>query len=30
MSSNEGLGYYEVKKHELWFDECSELLDQRI
>jgi hypothetical protein len=30
ISAKEGLGYYELEKHKLWFDErCSELLDQR-
>jgi hypothetical protein len=30
-SSEENLGYYEMKKHKPWFHkECSELLDQRI
>jgi hypothetical protein len=30
ISANGNLGYYELKKHNLWFDEgCSELLDQR-
>jgi hypothetical protein len=30
MSAKEGLGYYELKKHKLWFNErCSESLDQR-
>jgi hypothetical protein len=30
ISAKESLGYYELKKHEPWFDEgCSELLDQR-
>ncbi|PNF28551.1 hypothetical protein B7P43_G12912 [Cryptotermes secundus] len=30
MSAKESLGYYEPKKHKLWFDEgCSKLLDQR-
>jgi hypothetical protein len=29
ISTKEGLGYYELKKHKPWFDEgCSELLDQ--
>jgi hypothetical protein len=29
-STNESLGYYELKKHKPWFDEgCSTLLDQR-
>jgi hypothetical protein len=28
-SDIEGLGYYVLKRHELWFDEeCSKLLDQ--
>jgi hypothetical protein len=21
-------GYYELKQHKLWFDECSKLIDQ--
>jgi hypothetical protein len=30
FSAKEGLGYFEVKKHKLWFDEgCAKLLDQR-
>jgi 5-methylcytosine-specific restriction endonuclease McrBC GTP-binding regulatory subunit McrB len=30
FSAKDGLGYYELKKHKLWFDkECSESLDQR-
>jgi hypothetical protein len=30
ISAKEDLGYYELKKHKLWFDEgCSKLLDQR-
>jgi hypothetical protein len=30
ISAKGSLGYYELKKHKLWFDErCSELLDQR-
>jgi hypothetical protein len=30
ISAKEGLGYFELKKHEPWFDEgCSKLLDQR-
>jgi hypothetical protein len=30
VSAKESLGYYELKKHERWFDKgCSELLDQR-
>jgi hypothetical protein len=30
ISSKESLGYFELKKHKLWFDEgCSKLLDQR-
>jgi hypothetical protein len=29
MSVKESLGYYEFKRHKLWFDEgCSKLLDQ--
>jgi hypothetical protein len=28
MSAQEGLGYYELKQHKLWFDKgCSTLLD---
>jgi hypothetical protein len=30
ISAKESLGYYELKKHDPWFDEvCSKLLDQR-
>jgi hypothetical protein len=30
ISAKESLGYFELKKHKLWFDEgCSKLLDQR-
>jgi hypothetical protein len=30
IAAKESLGYYELKKHEPWFDEgCSELSDQR-
>jgi hypothetical protein len=30
ISAPESLGYCELKKHKLWFDEgCSKLLDQR-
>jgi hypothetical protein len=30
ISAKESLGYFEFKKHKLWFDEgCSKLLDQR-
>jgi hypothetical protein len=30
ISAKESLGYYELKKHKLWFSEgCSELLDKR-
>jgi hypothetical protein len=30
FSAKKGLGHYELKKHEPWFDEgCSELLHQR-
>jgi hypothetical protein len=30
ISAKESLGYYELKEHNLWFDEgCSELIDQR-
>jgi hypothetical protein len=30
ISAEESLGYYELKKNNLWFDEgCSELLDRR-
>jgi hypothetical protein len=30
ISARVSLGYYELKKHEPWFDEaCSDLLDQR-
>jgi hypothetical protein len=30
ISTKESLGYYELKKHKIWFDEgCSKLLDQR-
>jgi hypothetical protein len=30
ISAKENLGYFELKKHKLWFDEgCSKLLDQR-
>jgi hypothetical protein len=30
IPAKESLGDYELKKHELWFDEgCSKLLDQR-
>jgi hypothetical protein len=30
-SQRERVGYFELKKHEAWFDEgCSELLDKRI
>jgi hypothetical protein len=30
ISAKEILGYFELKKHKLWFDEgCSKLLDQR-
>jgi hypothetical protein len=30
ISAKESLGYYELKKHKLWFNErCSKLLDQR-
>jgi hypothetical protein len=30
ISTEDGLGYYELKKHEPWFDEgCSKLFDQR-
>jgi hypothetical protein len=30
ISAKEGLGYYEFKKHNSWFDEgCSKLLDQK-
>jgi uncharacterized protein YaaR (DUF327 family) len=30
ISAKESLGYYELKKHNLWFDErCSKSLDQR-
>jgi hypothetical protein len=28
ISAKESLGYYELKKHKLWFDKgCSKLLD---
>jgi len=27
-SAIESLGYYELKQHKSWFDECSELLYQ--
>jgi 5-methylcytosine-specific restriction endonuclease McrBC GTP-binding regulatory subunit McrB len=30
ISAKESPGYYELKKHKLWYDEgCSKLLDQR-
>jgi hypothetical protein len=30
ISIKESLGYYELRKHEPWFDKgCSELLDQK-
>jgi hypothetical protein len=30
ISDKENLGYFELKKHKLWFDEgCLKLLDQR-
>jgi hypothetical protein len=30
ISAKESLGYFELNKHKLWFDEgCSKLLDQR-
>jgi hypothetical protein len=30
ITAKESLGYYELKKHKLWFDEkCSKILDQR-
>jgi hypothetical protein len=30
ISAKESLGYFELKKHKLWFDKgCSKLLDQR-
>jgi hypothetical protein len=30
ISTEESLGYYELRKHKPWFDKgCSELLDQR-
>jgi hypothetical protein len=30
ISAKDIVGYYELKKHKLWFDEgCSELLDER-
>jgi hypothetical protein len=30
LSAKESLGYFEVKKHEPWFDEgCPKLLEQR-
>jgi hypothetical protein len=29
ISAKESLDYYELKKHNLWFDGCSKLLDQR-
>jgi hypothetical protein len=30
ISAKEGLGYFELKKHKIWFDKgCSKLVDQR-
>jgi hypothetical protein len=30
ISTKESLGYYELKKHKIWFnEECSKLLEQR-